>query len=180
MTAVRALAAALLLATAACDWDLQRMNDQPRCEAGDHTAWLPDRRCDQPAPEGTVAWQAHVVAPVATAPTRAMIQRGADRFSRFCAPCHGELGDAITPVARDMRLRPPPSLYEPRIVASTDERLVQVITSGYGMMPAYRDHLPPADRWAVMHYVRVLQASQAVPLQALSADHRAEAQRWLR
>src|SRR5690606_19741851 len=46
-----------LLALAGCDWSLSRMNDQPRCEPGDRTPWLPDYRCDQDPPPGTVPWR---------------------------------------------------------------------------------------------------------------------------
>lgn len=174
------LIGAVGLRLAACDWSLERMNDQPRCEPGDRRPWLPDQRCDQRAPEGTVVWGAHRVAPVAVAKSAAVIARGADRYRRMCAACHGALGDARTPVARDMRLRPPPSLHVPLIVSYPDQRLFEVISQGYGMMPAYDYQLTPADRWAVIHYVRVLQRSQAATLAALPPNRRTEAQPWLR
>jgi mono/diheme cytochrome c family protein len=177
----RAIILAIMLA--ACERDLERMNDQPRCEPLDQRPWLPDRRCDQRAPQGTVPWRGGQAAAPAAAPSplpsRQAIARGADRFRRFCAPCHGALGNADTPVARDMTLRPPPSLHEARIAAYPDQRIFEVIGAGYGMMPPYSDVLPPADRWAVVHYVRVLQRSQAVPLATLAPARREEARRWL-
>jgi mono/diheme cytochrome c family protein len=182
VTCVPASLAALALAPAAlaaCDVDLSRMNDQPRCEPLDRRPWLPDQRCDQPTPEGTVPWRAATAPAAAPAPSRATIARGGDRFRRFCAPCHGALGDGDSPVARDMVLRPPPSLHAAAIVAYPDQRIFEVITAGYGMMPPYGDMLLPQDRWAVVHYVRVLQRSQAVPLEALAPARREEARRWL-
>jgi len=163
----------------ACSWDLERMNDQPRCDPGEATPYLPDRRCDQPAPSGSVEWRASQPSAKPIAPTRATIVRGMDRYARFCAPCHGVLADGRSELAKDMLLRPPPSLHDPKIIAYPDVRVVQVIGEGYGIMPAYAAVLPPADRWAVVHYVRVLQRSQATTLHALTAERQQEAVRWL-
>lgn len=181
MTLARLLALVLALPLAGCDWDFNRMNNQPRCEAGDARPWLPDRRCDQRAPDGTVAWRAPAAAELAPPrPTRASILRGRDRFARFCAPCHGSLGDGASVTARDMMLRPPPSLLGPRIAAYPDQRIFEVITSGYGLMPAYAYQLTPDDRWAVVQFVRALATSQAFRVSELPANHRQEASRWLR
>ena len=73
-----------------------------------------------------------------------------------------------------------PSLHDPRIRAYPDLRLYEVITAGYGLMPAYGGPLAPADRWAVIHYVRVLERSQDVELDELPAARREEALRWLK
>jgi mono/diheme cytochrome c family protein len=174
-----ALLIASALGLAACERDLERMNDQPRGEPLDRRPWLPDQRCDQAPPLGAVPWRSVAPPPPPPAPSRATISRGADRFRRFCAPCHGVLGDADTPVARDMELRPPPSLHAPLIARYPDQRIFEVITAGYGLMPPYSHELPPADRWAVVYYVRVLQRSQSVPLEALAPARREEARRWL-
>jgi mono/diheme cytochrome c family protein len=164
----------------ACGWDFNRMNEQPRCEPLARRPWLPDQRCDQRAPDGSVPWHAPAGAPPEPAATRELITRGADRFARMCAPCHGTLGDGQSEIARDMRLRPPPSLLSKDVSAYPDQRIFEIITSGYGMMPAYDYQLEPADRWAVVHYVRVLERSQAVALDSLTPQQRAEAQRWLK
>lgn len=169
-----------LLALAGCDWSLSRMNDQPRCEPGDRTPWLPDYRCDQDPPPGTVPWRPQPANPPAPPVTLQSITRGADRYARMCAACHGLLGDSNTPVARDMVLRPPPSLHDEIIVGYTDERIYEVITSGYGLMPAYSWQLTPADRWHIVHYVRVLQRSQATRLAELPPQRRQEAASWLK
>jgi hypothetical protein len=36
----------------------------------------------------------------------------------------------------------------------------EVITKGFGGMPSYSAQIPPADRWRIIAYVRVLQMSQ--------------------
>jgi mono/diheme cytochrome c family protein len=118
---------ALLLALVACSWELNRMNDQPRCEPGDRRPWLPDQRCDQDPPAGTIVWRAAAVAQ--PAPTRELIARGRDRFARICAPCHGSLGDGSSVIALDMVLRPPPSLLVPPDGRSvpTDLQIVETV-----------------------------------------------------
>jgi mono/diheme cytochrome c family protein len=168
-----------VIQVAACGWHASRMNDQGRCEPGDVTHWLPDERCDQLPPPNTVAWRAP--APIAPPkPTRELIARGADRFSRFCAPCHGTLGDGKSIIARDMSLRPPRSLHDDKVVHDPDLAIYATISDGYGMMPAYRHAIADADRWAIVHYVRVLQRSQAMPVTALTDEQQREAAQWLK
>jgi mono/diheme cytochrome c family protein len=168
----------LVIVAAGCDWDFNRMTNQPRCEPGDSRPWLADRRCDQRAPDGTIAWNANSAAePIPR--TRDAIVRGRDRFTRICAACHGALGDGRSAIAQDMLLRPPPSLLVPPVSTYPDQRIFDVITHGYGLMPAYTYQLSPADRWAVIYFVRVLERSQGFPLAQLPAAHREEAQRWL-
>ena len=36
----------------------------------------------------------------------------------------------------------------------------EVVSNGFGAMPAYRKQIPPADRWAIIAYIRALQLSQ--------------------
>jgi mono/diheme cytochrome c family protein len=170
----------LLLVLSGCGWDFNRMNDQARCEPGDSRPWLPDHRCDQRAPDGTVAWRAPVATATPPKPTRASIAHGRDRFMRMCSPCHGALADGNSVIARDMVLRRPPSLLIPPVTTYPDERIFEIITSGYGLMPAYSYQLAPEDRWAIVQFIRVLERSQAFPLANLSPAERQEAERWLR
>jgi mono/diheme cytochrome c family protein len=175
---MRVAVLASLVGLAGCNWGFSRMNDQPRCEPGDRTEWLPDQRCDQPPPPNVVAWQSAQPPPPPPPPSRALIARGGDRFDKFCAPCHGLVGDAESPVARDMHLRKPRSLHEPKVVNAPDSDLFLTISAGYGMMPAYALQLPEADRWAVIQYVRVLQRSQAVQVARLPVSRQKELASW--
>ncbi len=107
-------------------------------------------------PAGTVPrdWQPAGEMP---AITRALLERGQDRYAIACAVCHGVAGDGDSLVARNMQRRVPPSLHEPRIAALSPERLYGVVTEGYGLMPAYATLLARDDRWAVVAYVRTLE-----------------------
>jgi mono/diheme cytochrome c family protein len=165
---------------AACGWDLERMMNQPRCEADEATTLLPGGTCNQVPPDGTIAWRSRAGEPEPGTMTRARLLRGRDRFEVFCAPCHGVLGDGRAEVAENMVLRAPPSLHEPRLRRAPDRHLYEVIGRGFGLMPAYGGVLAGEDRWAVVAYVRVLQVSQDAELAALPAPLREEAGRWLR
>ena len=146
---MRAITILIVIAAAGCDWSLHRMQRQPRCE----TASAAD--CNRAPPDGTVAMGSPAIEPPAL--TRVLIERGRDRFDRICAPCHGMLADGESQVARAMTLRRPPPLIGAAAASLSDARILSVIESGYGLMPPYRAIVAPADRYAILHYVRVLQ-----------------------
>ncbi len=50
--------------------------------------------------------------------------------------------------------------------------LFNTLTHGRGNMPPLGEQIPIADRWAIVAYVRALQASQAVPADQLSDDQK--------
>ena len=81
--------------------------------------------------------------------------------------CHGIDGQAGTPVAGNMALRPPPSLLHEHLRQAPAGRIFAAITEGYGFMPSYAAELPVRDRWAVVGYVRALQLAQRAELDAL-------------
>src|SRR5262249_11979552 len=48
----------------------------------------------------------------------------------------------------------------------------RVVTQGYGAMPDYAAQIAPADRWAVVGYIRALQLSQNARLEDVPPDPR--------
>jgi mono/diheme cytochrome c family protein len=143
--------ALLAVALVACDNggatpDWSRMIDQPKL--------LPFAAMREP-PAGTVSRE-HVAAGELPPITRALLDRGANRFAIVCATCHGVTGDGDSLVARNMQRRKPPSLHEARIAALPPARVYDIITEGYGLMPSFAGLLAPADRWAVIAYARTL------------------------
>jgi mono/diheme cytochrome c family protein len=178
-----ALVLTLSLGLSACDWSLQRMVDQERCQRDKASGLFPNGSCNQAPPEGVVRYQGPALA--SSAPSSQPVdapglERGRERFELFCGPCHGLTGHAGTQVGENMQLRPPPSLHEPRIVALPDDDILRAIEQGYGLMPSYARALNETERRQVAAYVRVLQRSQRVELDALPPEIRTEAQRWLR
>lgn len=165
----------LLFALAGCDWSLHRMQEPVGCSVNGATDLLESGSCDLLPPPGSIA-----MTPAAPMPpiTRALVDRGRDRYDRLCSACHGLRGDGVSAVASSMTLRKPPSLVDATVTGFSDDRILTVIEVGYGLMPAYR-WIPARDRYAILHYVRALQ-QRVVGLDELSPTRRAEARQWLR
>lgn len=164
---------ALTMAAAACspvdatieelDLDWNRMLVQPKQDPYERNDFFEDGMVMRAPPEGTVRWAGKHPRP--THPPEidgALLERGRERFEIFCGACHGVNGYGDTMVARNMSLRPAPSLHTPRARGYSEERLYRIVTEGYGLMPSYEAQLGFRDRWAVVHYLRALQLSQHV------------------
>ena len=96
-------------------------------------------------------------------PTMAGVQRGQKLFNTVCIVCHGKyaLGDGTVP---QRGFPAPPSLLDRKERDFTDGRIFHVITTGQNnVMPPYAGVLTPEDRWAVVSYVRALQAAFPAP-----------------
>lgn len=170
-------------------WHFERMIVQPRSDAYRASGVFADGRVLQPPPPHTVARdQARTSAllltggdsagPATSIPiplTPALIELGQHRYNITCSPCHGFLGDAVSPVAFRMILRHPRSLHEAEVRALPPGRVFQVVRSGYGFMPSYAAMLTVEESWAVVAYVRALQLSQHAPLDSLPPVIRAQA-----
>lgn len=91
--------------------------------------------------------------------TRALVLRGQERFRIYCAPCHGFMGRGDGVVVQ-RGFKQPPSFLTKRLREVPDQHLWSVITNGSGVMYPYADRVAPADRWAIVHYIRVLQEAQ--------------------
>jgi mono/diheme cytochrome c family protein len=128
-----------------------------------------ERRTGPPKSNGEIArpYAAKIPIPV----TLATLTRGQERFEIFCAACHGLLGNGNSVVARQMALRPPPSLH------TYGDRppgyLFEVVTHGFGVMPGYAREIAVDDRWAVVAYLQALILSQSARADSLPAKVRA-------
>jgi len=91
--------------------------------------------------------------------TMALLRRGQERFAIYCTPCHGMLGDGDGMVVRRGFPRPP-SYHIERLREAPDRHIYEVIRDGFGVMYPFADRIEPADRWAIVAYVRALQKSQ--------------------
>jgi mono/diheme cytochrome c family protein len=189
MTRRGGLALALALpAAAAALWGVscrQDMHDQPRYKPMAESAFFGDQRSARPLVEGTVA-RGHLDADVhasagkqegalATAfpapVTSQVLSRGRERFQIFCAPCHGLAGYADGMVVK-RGLRRPPSFHIDRLRNQPPGYLFDVVTRGFGAMPDYAAQIPPADRWAIVAYVRALQLSQNARIEDVPPEER--------
>lgn len=185
---------AVVLAIPACDWDFERMIDQPKFEEYEYNPYFPDRTTMQRPPAGTVSRSAVTGPPglvrgleggsyVDQIPVplgRELLARGKNRYEIFCAPCHGVTGYGDTQVAANMTLRPPPSLHSDAIRGYPPGRLYQVVSEGFGLMPSYKEELRVRDRWAVVAYVQALQLSQNVQAAEMAGEVMKGARSWKR
>jgi mono/diheme cytochrome c family protein len=138
--------------------DFERMRVQQRVDPYGTSRGFADGKSMQSPPTGTISREA-AAAPVGIA--SASVERGADRFGIYCAVCHGVGGFGGSIVASNMGVPRPPSLRSQMVRDQSDAYLFDVATRGKGRMPAYAPQLTPADRWAVVAYVRRLQATGA-------------------
>jgi len=99
--------------------------------------------------------------------TRALLQRGQERFEIYCAPCHGRSGNGDGMIVR-RGFPAPPSYHTDRLRNAPDSHFYQVISNGYGVMYPYADRVDPRDRWAIVAYIRALQLSQHAPRSQLT------------
>jgi hypothetical protein len=129
------------------------------------TGRLPD---GPPQPNGEPL--PHYTAAIPIPVTRALLDLGRKRFDITCGTCHGPLGDGDSIVARQMSLRPPPSLH--KYINRPAGYFYEVITKGFGMMASYAGELTIQERWAVVAYVRALQLSQSTPAATLPPEVR--------
>ena len=73
--------------------------------------------------------------------------------------------------------RRPPSYHQDRLRDAPVGHIFDVITNGFGAMPDYASQVAPADRWAIIAYLRALQASQHATVADVPADKRSELDR---
>jgi mono/diheme cytochrome c family protein len=102
----------------------------------------------------------------------AMMQRGRERFNVFCAPCHGRTAKGDGMVVR-RGFRAPSSFHIARLREAPVGYFFDVITRGFGAMQDYSAQVPPADRWAIVAYIRALQLSQNATVADVPVDKRA-------
>jgi mono/diheme cytochrome c family protein len=97
--------------------------------------------------------------------TPEVLARGRRLYETHCLVCHGQLGDGRK-LLSDKYTGAPANLHQARLKGAPDGHLFAVISVGKNTMAGYGKDIRPADRWAVVHYVRALQRA----LDASDAD----------
>jgi mono/diheme cytochrome c family protein len=122
-------------------------------------------------PANTVARDQPLHPPSPPPVTLALLQRGQDRFDIYCAPCHGRIGDGNGMIVQRGFPRPP-SYYSSTLRKASNQHFYDVITNGHGAMYSYADRVEPADRWAIVAYIRALQASASASISDVPLERR--------
>jgi mono/diheme cytochrome c family protein len=161
------------------------MQDQPRYKPLARSDFFDDGRASRPLVEGTVArgqlrddehlFTGKLGKELATTYpfpiTEAVLERGRERYTIYCTPCHGQLGNGEGMVVQ-RGLKRPTSFHIERLRQAAPGYFFDVITNGFGAMSDYAGQVPVRDRWAIAAYIRALQISQAVPLAEVSEQTR--------
>jgi mono/diheme cytochrome c family protein len=131
--------------------------------------------------------------------TAAHLKRGQERFTIYCAVCHGPLGNGQGKIWERGYLTP--TSFHTTMVGENEKKLdhpidlplgfsrgyslwgiriplrevpvgyiFEVITKGFAGMPSYSAQIQPEDRWKIIAYIRTLQLSQhATPDELVNA-----------
>ncbi len=172
-----------LVTVAGCRQD---MHNGPNYEVYEANASFADGRASRNLPPGTVArgqlrdddhfYTGKVDGEFAPtfpfAVTASDLDRGRDRFTIYCTPCHGQLGDGKGMVVQ-RGLRQAATYHQDRLRQIAPGYFYDVITNGFGAMQGYADQIPPRDRWLIAAYVRALQLSQNATVGDVPAADRA-------
>ncbi|MBB3205132.1 mono/diheme cytochrome c family protein [Rhodopirellula rubra] len=110
----------------------------------------------------------------------AVLQRGQQQFNIYCSVCHGMNGRGNGLVnQRAQRIlattwTPPSNLHDATLYQDVypDGKLFGTISNGVRKMPGYAAQIRAKDRWAIVSYVRALQASQNASLEEVPASQR--------
>jgi mono/diheme cytochrome c family protein len=169
-----------VVALSGCDRLHQDMGSQPKNRPLSPSDFFRDGRSERPLVENTVARGSlandeFIVAKDSNAfPLKldqALLERGQERFTAFCSPCHGLQGDGNGMVAL-RGMKHPPSYHIDRLREAPNGYFYDVITNGFGQMYGYAAQIPPRDRWAIVAYVRALQLSRNAHAADLPAELR--------
>ena len=154
------------------------MDQQPRKEAQEVNKFFEDNRSMRQPVEGTIArglkkedvayyegtdadgeWIADIPVKV----TKELLYRGQDRYDVYCSVCHGGTGagDGII-MTGNYGYVPAPTYHQERLREAPDGEMYSAIYNGVRTMPSYATQIKVEDRWAIVAYIRALQASQNV------------------
>lgn len=101
----------------------------------------------------------------------ALLERGRQRYDINCSICHGAAGNGLGSVARRAEALDatakwqwiaPKSLLEPTAEGYSNGQLFHIASHGINTMYGYASSVKTKDRWAIVAYVRALQATQGV------------------
>jgi mono/diheme cytochrome c family protein len=163
----------------------QDMHDTPRYEPYEASTFFADGRASRVPPIGTVARgelradehlytgrvDGEFVETFPFAVSHGDLERGRQRYTVFCAPCHGQIGDGNGMVVQ-RGLRQAATYHQERLREEKIGYFYDVITNGFGAMQGYAEQVPVRDRWLIAAYIRALQYSQHAPVDAVPSGDR--------
>jgi mono/diheme cytochrome c family protein len=104
---------------------------------------------------------------------RPLLELGRVRYTTYCSPCHGIVGDG-NGITKQYGMGATPSYHDDRLRKIAEGEIYNTITNGKNNMLPYADKLLPQERWAVIAYVRALQRAQTGTVADVPAAHKSE------
>ncbi len=175
------------------------MDHQPKYKPQAESAFFADRRTDRPTPAGVVPYGRTALAseakflgaddhlyrglaadgtpargfPASVKVDAKLLERGQLKYTIYCVPCHGAVGDG-NGITKQYGMGATPTYHDDRLRSTPEGDIFHTITAGKGNMLSYADKLEPADRWAVIAYVRALQRAQTGTAADVVPAHKSE------
>ncbi|QDU60873.1 hypothetical protein Pan216_17260 [Planctomycetes bacterium Pan216] len=179
------------------------MDFQPKYQPQGQSAFFSDGRAQRTPPTGTVAFGGADFFGDAGAPTTnpdflqaddvfyrgkegetyvkrspvstdmPLLRTGRQQYGIYCAVCHGPSGRG-NGILTEYGFVEIAKLTDPRVRSMPDGQIYHTIANGKGLMNGYGHQIPPAERWAVVAYVRALQWSQNASMDDVPTQFRAE------
>jgi mono/diheme cytochrome c family protein len=174
------------------------MNRQAKYKPQAESKFFADGRADRPLPAGVVA-RGRTIAPdpdflreddflyrgrtargefargfpPQLALDEKFMQHGKERYTIYCAPCHGALGDGQG-ITKAYGMVTTASYHDDRIRQMPEGEIFNTITNGKNTMSPYADKLNPGDRWAVIAYVRALERARQGTVGDVPPEHKGD------
>jgi mono/diheme cytochrome c family protein len=173
----------LALALAGCRNDMHR---QAKTKDLRESTFFADHSSARPLPEGVVARgflredaalyrgtgpDGKFVVDLPVPVTKQLLLRGQERFNIYCSPCHGRTGDGQGMIVQ-RGFKNPSTFHVDRLRNERAGYFFDVMTNGFGQMSSYAAQVPPEDRWAIVAWIRTLQASHSMPEDLLRKEDR--------
>jgi mono/diheme cytochrome c family protein len=178
------------------EWLFPGMKYQPKYRPQGSSAFFADGRADRPLPTGVVPSaygplgqplraDRHLAEgkteqgdfargfPASIPVDLKLLEHGRERYTIYCTPCHGALGDGQG-ITKQYGMGATPSYHDDRIRNMPEGEIFNTITHGKGNMLSYADKLTVEDRWAVVAYVRALQRAQMGTVADVPPAHKTE------
>jgi len=176
------------------EWAFPGMKRQSKYKPQASSKFFADGRADRPLPAGVVAANygplgrplqsdAHLLTgkladgsfargfPDSVEVNRQFLERGRERYSIYCAPCHGALGDG-NGITKSYGMGATPTYHDERLRDIAEGEILNTILHGKGNMLSYADKLTIEESWAVIAYVRALQLAQHASPADVPAAHK--------
>lgn len=106
--------------------------------------------------------------------TSVLLARGQQRFTVYCAPCHGQTGEGNGITKKIGAMAVVANLHDKRIVELADGDIFNTVSYGKLNMQGYASQIGVEDRWAIIAYLRALQLSRLGVVDDLAPDTRAK------